>query len=117
MSVGVEWGERVHENLWMSRTPGSNKFDFLQMDPSTTPIATGADHGNTAVVSVNQPVTVVWFPEAVAGPTEGEVESPHVNCSMMMTDGSRVDLTIIVIREVNNWSMFQKRYVVDDGGL
>jgi hypothetical protein len=87
------------------------------MDPSTTPIAMGADRGNAVVVFVNLPVTVVWFPEVVAGPTEGEVESPHANWRMMMTDGSRVDLTIIVACEVNNRSMFQKRYVVDDGGL
>jgi hypothetical protein len=87
------------------------------MDPSTTPIAAGANHGNAAVVPVNQPVIIVWFPEAVIGPAEGEIEPPHANWRVVVADGPRVGLTVVVAREVNHGSMFQEGDIVDDGGL
>ena len=87
------------------------------MDPSTTPVAAGADHGNTVIVAVNQPVIVVWFPGAGVGPTKGEIEPPDANWRVVVTDGPRVGLTVVVAREVNHGSMFQEAYIVDDGGL
>ena len=85
----------------MSPTPGSNKLHFFKMDPSTTPVAAGADHGNTVIVAVNQPVIVVWFPGAGFGPTKGEIEPPDANWRVVVTDGPRVGLTVVVAREVN----------------
>jgi hypothetical protein len=77
------------------------------MDPSTAPIATGAKHGNTAVVPVNKPVAVAWFPEAVTRPTKGEIKTPHASGGVVVPYGPGANPAALVVCEIDDWSVFQ----------
>jgi hypothetical protein len=101
----------------MSYTPGFDEFDFVQMDPSTAPFATGAAHRNAAIVSVNQPLAVRWLPKTIVISTPHEVKTPHASWWMMMTNGHGIDLAFRVTSEVDDAGVFEKCHIVDDGGL